>query len=109
MPLSDAAGPVTAAEESKEDSRRPHFYNKKGPGRTSQLPRTFDQLGLLLLILYIAAFGFYLFTRSTTDSMPGTLVAYQIAMLVAEGFVFLSGLVFGLWQVRALHCLVHAR
>ena len=81
---------------------RPRFHHQRPQGRTSRLRHYIDVLGTLIVLLYIAAFGFYLFTRSTTDSVAGTLVAYQIAMLSAEGFVFLSGLVFGLWQVSPL-------
>ena len=84
-----------------DEESRPQFHHQKPPGRTSRLRHSIDYFGTLNLLLYIAAFGFYLFTRSTTTSTPGTLLAYQVAMLLAEGFIFLSGLVIGLWQVSA--------
>ena len=59
---------------------------------------------MLRLLLYIASFGFYLFTRSTTMDARGNvpLFLYQLAVIIFEGFFFLSGCLVGLWQVSLL-------
>lgn len=61
-----------------------------------------DYVGLLRWLLYIAAFGLYFFTRCNTNSAVGSkdLFAYQLAVLLAECFIFISGALIGLWQVR---------
>lgn len=75
------------------------FYNQKLDRRAQ--PFHTDVCGLLRCIGFVAAFGFYLFSRSTTldPAATGTLYAYQIAVLLAECAIFSSGVVVGLWQV----------
>lgn len=61
-----------------------------------------DPVGAALWVLYVAAFAFYLFCRSTTvvHWAAPALLAYQLAVLVAEGLVFTSGAIIGLSQAR---------
>ncbi len=63
------------------------------------------QVGSALWLLYVAAFAFYLYCRSTTVGLwaAPALLAYQIVVLVAEGLVFTSNAIIGLSQARQLH------
>lgn len=80
------------------------FYNRAPQAQFVQLPSHIDQTGLLRWLLYVAAFIFYLFTRSTTVSAADStaLFMYQLAVLVAEGLIFSSGALVGLWQVSQM-------
>lgn len=82
------------------------FYGRSsGIGQLApQEPIRIDIWAMLRLLLYIASFGFYLFTRSTTMNARGSvpLFLYQLAVIIFEGFHFFSGCLVGLWQVSSL-------
>lgn len=78
------------------------FYNRAPKPHMKRQKSHVDHIGLLRWVFYIAAFGLYLFTRRSTISANGSkdLFAYQLAVLLAECFIFMSGALIGLWQVR---------
>lgn len=79
------------------------FYGRSNPDGQSAIlqPKSSDPWAVLRLALFIASFGFYLFTRSTTMDAKGrvTLFLYQLAVILGECLFFLSGCLIGLWQV----------
>ena len=81
------------------------FYGRSNPDDQSaiqqQQPTSTNAWAVLRLSLFIASFGFYLFTRSTTMDAQGrvTLFLYQLAVILGEVLFFLSGCLIGLWQV----------
>ncbi len=79
------------------------FYGRAEPKRAAAArePTQTDTWAVLRLALYIASFAFYLFTRSTTMTVKGSvpLFLYQLAFILAESLHFVSGCLIGLWQV----------
>ncbi len=77
------------------------FYNRAPKPHTKRQNSQMDHVGLLRWMFYVAAFSLYLFTRCNNITANGSkeLFAYQLAVLLAECFVFLSGALVGLWQV----------
>ena len=79
------------------------FYGRAEPKRAAAVrePTQRNRWAVLRLALYIASFGFYLFTRSTTMNAKGSvpLFLYQLAFILAESLHFVSGCLTGLWQV----------
>ena len=79
-----------------------HFQSHQRRVADQSRPSHMDPVGAALWALYVAAFAFYLFCRSTTVGpwAAPALLAYQLAVLVAEGLVFTSGAIIGLSQAR---------
>jgi hypothetical protein len=86
--------------------KRKHFYNREQTARKMQHFHDLDVLGLLRWLYLIVAFGFYLYTRSTTVDAENSklLFLYELAVLIAEGLIFSSTALVGLWQVRKSVC-----
>ncbi|KAK9842240.1 hypothetical protein WJX81_002174 [Elliptochloris bilobata] len=82
-----------------------HFQSHQRRVADQSRPSHMDPVGAGLWALYVAAFAFYLYTRATTVGswVQLALLAYQLAVLVAEGLVFTSGAIIGLSQTRQLY------
>ena len=106
--MSGTSAPAEGAARAQPKWRRTptidmHFQSHQRRVADQSRPSHMDPVGAALWALYVAAFAFYLFCRSTTVGpwAAPALLAYQLAVLVAEGLVFTSGAIIGLSQARA--------
>ena len=111
-----AAGEETHNNQKEQQIFRIQFYGRTEPKRpaTGHEATQTNTGAELRLALFLASFGFYLFTRSTTMNARGStpLFLYQLAMLLAESLHFFSGCLIGIWQVlshMSWHACLHCR
>lgn len=98
-----AAGEENHTHHKEQKILRADFYGNTEPKRPAagHEAAQADTGAVLRLVLFVAGFGFYLFTRSTTMDARGSapLFLYQLAVLLAESLHFVSGCLVGIWQV----------